>query len=424
MATARRKPTPPAKKPTRADERSEVHGVRVKSPARKRALENGGGASRPPAIKPGATAARKPARRAADERPRAPRSTKRSALPEAVATPHAPKRRARRARHEDGAENKRAAARGAATGHAPAKARRRAENNPLATSIGLGVGAALLAPSGELRALVRDAGSARPDHEPDAAGRVMELHWGDDVPSSRRSEGIVQRWVKRGDALLRHLAEHGAARHEYRADLKDGRFVWVDADGRVSAEAQVQVLCSWSRSTSALAMAWADPLVRAAGIGRVDGMPAERDDVDEEAAWRVAMEAADIARAEYLYRVTTPHAWYFLALVRPHLPPRARLVQPEHARRPGAARPRRDALGGRVARRARRAWCATASRGSGKRCSSRPSTPTAAPTGSPASSAPGAASSTSPSSSPAQASTAWPQATAPASGWAAPRPST
>jgi hypothetical protein len=312
MATARRKPTPPAKKPTRADERSEVHGVRVKSPARKRALENGGGASRPPAIKPGATGARKPARRAADERPRAPRSTKRSALPEAVATPHAPKRRARRARHDDGAENKRAAARGASTGHAPAKARRRAENNPLATSIG--VGAALLAPSGELRALVRDVGSARPDHEPDTAGRVMELHWGDDVPSSRRSEGIVQRWVKRGDALLRHLAEHGAARHEYRADLKDGRFVWVDADGRVSAEAQVQVLCSWSRSTSALAMAWADPLVRAAGIGRVDGMPGERDDVDEEAAWRVAMEAADIARAEYLYRVTTPHAWYFLAL--------------------------------------------------------------------------------------------------------------
>ena len=61
-------------------------------------------------------------------------------------------------------------------------------------------------------------------------------------------------------------------------------------------------------------MAWANPLVRAAGVPRVDGMPAERDDVDEEAAWRVAMEAADRAHAEYLYRVTTPHAWYFLAL--------------------------------------------------------------------------------------------------------------
>jgi hypothetical protein len=126
----------------------------------------------------------------------------------------------------------------------------------------------------------------------------------------------VQRWVKRGDALLRHLAEHGAARHEYRADLKDGRFVWVDPQGRVSAEAHAQVLCSWSRSTSALAMAWADPLVRGAGIGRVEGIPAERDDVDEETAWRIAMDAADRASADYLYRVTTPHAWYFLALSR------------------------------------------------------------------------------------------------------------
>jgi hypothetical protein len=156
--------------------------------------------------------------------------------------------------------------------------------------------------------------SPRGDFEPEAPGHVMELHWGDDVPSSRRSGGLVQRWVKRGDALLRHLAEHGAARHEYRADLRDGRFVWVDPDGRVSAEAQAQVVCSWSRSTSALAMAWADPLVRGAGIGRLEGMPSERDDIDEEAAWRVAMEAADRASAEYLYRVTTPHAWYFLAL--------------------------------------------------------------------------------------------------------------
>jgi hypothetical protein len=162
--------------------------------------------------------------------------------------------------------------------------------------------------SGELRPFVGE------DPEPEPSGHVMELHWGDDVPSSRRSEGVVQRWVKRGDALLRHLAEHGAARHEYRADLQAGRFVWVDQEGRVSAEAQATVLCSWSRSTSALAMAWADPLVRAASIPRVEGMPAERDDVDEETAWRVAMNAADHASADYLYRVTTPHAWYFLAL--------------------------------------------------------------------------------------------------------------
>lgn len=159
------------------------------------------------------------------------------------------------------------------------------------------------------------ASSPSADRMPSADGRVMELHWGDSEPPSRgRGEGLVQRWVKRGDALLRHLAEHGAARHEYRADLKEGRFVWLDDGGRVSAEAEAQVLCSWSKSTSVIAMAWADPLVRASGVARIDGMPAERDDADEETAWRVAMQAADAAKAEYLYRVTTPHAWYFLAL--------------------------------------------------------------------------------------------------------------
>jgi len=156
--------------------------------------------------------------------------------------------------------------------------------------------------------------SARGDREPEAAGRVMELQWDDGPPAPPPPEALVTRWVKRGDTLLRHLAEHGAARHEYRADLKDGRFVWVDPEGRVSAEATARVLCSWSQTTSAVVMAWADPLVRTASVGRIDAMPSERDDVDEETAWRVAMEAAEATRAEYLYRVTTPDAWYFLSL--------------------------------------------------------------------------------------------------------------
>ncbi len=213
----------------------------------------------------------------------APRSTERSAFAEP-----APRARAR-------ARDEGAAAR-----------LLRTRKSPLAISVGV------IDPSGELRAPARDAPGAHED--PDGSGRVMELHWGDDTPSSRRPEGVVQRWIKRGDALLRHLAEHGAARHEIRADLKDGRFVWVDPEGRVSAEARARVLCSWSRSTSSLTMAWADPLVRAAGVARFEGVPAERDDIDEEAAWRVAMEAADRARAEYLHRVPTPHTWYFFAL--------------------------------------------------------------------------------------------------------------
>jgi hypothetical protein len=159
--------------------------------------------------------------------------------------------------------------------------------------------------------------STRGDHEPDAPGRVMELSWGDDAAVEPPVEGLVQRWVKRGDALLRRLAEHGAARHEYRAELSQGRFVWVDPAGLVSAETRARVLCSWSPSTSTLVMAWADALMRDAGVPRIEGMASEHDDVDEERAWQIAMEAADAARAAYLYRVTTPHTWYFLALSEP-----------------------------------------------------------------------------------------------------------
>jgi hypothetical protein len=285
-----------AKKPTRADERSSVHG---KAPAKATARKRAPAPPEAPGRKETPGAARKPARHptgeplAAPLPLRAPRSTKRSAVPDRAAAPRTPKRRA------------------IAAHLTPERRPRLPEPAPSPLAVSLG-------PLGLLKASPGHGGEPRPsariNREPEGPSRVMELHWGDDAPSSRRSAGLVQRWVKRGDALLRHLAEHGAARHEYRADLKEGRFVWVDGDGRVSAEAQAQVLCSWSRSTSALAMAWADPMVRASGIGRVDGMPGERDDIDEETAWRIAMEAADRARAEYIYRVTTPHAWYFLAL--------------------------------------------------------------------------------------------------------------
>jgi hypothetical protein len=237
---------------------------------------------------------------------RAPRSTERSALAEPAARARPSKRRAPPPGPRPVTAAPPPAARRDGNDGGPLGAAQRrigTSNSPLAISVGV------IEPSGEIRDPARGARD-----EPEGSGRVMELHWGDDTPSSRQPDGLAQRWIKRGDALLRHLAEHGAARHEYRADLKEGRFVWVDPDGRVSAEARAQVLCSWSRTTSALTMAWADPLVRAAGVARFDGVPAERDDVDEEAAWRVAMEAADRSHAEYLYRVPTPHAWYFFAL--------------------------------------------------------------------------------------------------------------
>ncbi|WP_437622533.1 DUF6882 domain-containing protein [Sorangium sp. So ce1151] len=146
-----------------------------------------------------------------------------------------------------------------------------------------------------------------------APPRPPELDW-DDTPSGSAEEALARRWAARGEALFEQLAAHGASAHEYRADLKEGRFVWIAPGGRVSAEASARLLCSWSRATSVLLMAWADPLVSGPGIERVDGMPAEQDSVDEAGAWQIAMAAAEACGAAYLYRVSSPQAWYFLAL--------------------------------------------------------------------------------------------------------------
>lgn len=143
----------------------------------------------------------------------------------------------------------------------------------------------------------------------------MELEWGCDPEGSTPPvETSFDRWVKRGDALLRQLAQHGAADHEYRVSLRDRRFSWVDRDGNVSAEARAQLLCTFVPQTSCVTMGWADPHARAFALRAIPGTPAEVDDVDEEAAWRIAMAAADHTGAEYLYRVRTPERCLFLGL--------------------------------------------------------------------------------------------------------------
>jgi len=143
----------------------------------------------------------------------------------------------------------------------------------------------------------------------------MELEWGADPGGSTPPvETSFDRWVRRGDALLRQLAQHGAADHEYRLSLRDRRFSWVDRAGRVSAEARAQLLCTFVPPTSCVTMGWADPRTRAFALRAIPGMPAEVDGVDEEAAWLIAMAAADHTGAEYLYRVRTPERCVFLGL--------------------------------------------------------------------------------------------------------------
>jgi hypothetical protein len=143
----------------------------------------------------------------------------------------------------------------------------------------------------------------------------MELEWtGDPGGSSPPEEGALDRWVRRGDELLFRLAEHGASDHEYRANLRQGRFFWVDPAGRISAEARAQLLCTFVPQTSSVTMGWADPRTREVAVPCVPAMPSEIDDIDEEGAWRIAMAVADHTTAEYLYRVRSPAQCLFLAL--------------------------------------------------------------------------------------------------------------
>ncbi|MGK3988891.1 DUF6882 domain-containing protein [Sorangium sp. So ce136] len=229
-----------------------------------------------------------PGKRAATERPAAPgkRAAERPAAPAKRAAAERPARPGKRATTERPAAPRVRAARARADEQArvapPKRRRRRAK--------------------------------AKAESEAELAPpRPPELDW-DDTPSGSAEEALARRWAARGEALFEQLAAHGASAHEYRADLKEGRFVWLAPGGRVSAEARARLLCSWSRATSVLLMAWADPLVSGAGIERVDGMAAEQDSVDEAGAWQIAMAAAEACGAAYLYRVSSPQAWYFLAL--------------------------------------------------------------------------------------------------------------
>jgi hypothetical protein len=154
-----------------------------------------------------------------------------------------------------------------------------------------------------------------PTPPPPPVPRSMELEWGHDPGgSSPPEEPPFDRWVRRGDELLLKLAEHGAAHHEVRTDLREGRFYWLDALGRVSAQARAQLLCTYVPQTASVTMGWADPRTRSFALPRIPGMPSEIDDIDEEGAWHIAMAAADRAGGDYLYRARSPVQCMFLAL--------------------------------------------------------------------------------------------------------------
>lgn len=148
---------------------------------------------------------------------------------------------------------------------------------------------------------------------PDAA-RMKDFDWDDGESPVAEPTELYNRWSERGDDLTRRLAELGVDERLYEVDLRAGRIAWVDGDGGVLCEARAQLICCHHAMSRRLVMAWADPVLASLGAEAVDGVPGEREDLDDLGAWVAAMRCAETCGAEFLYRVPGALASHFLAL--------------------------------------------------------------------------------------------------------------
>ncbi len=138
----------------------------------------------------------------------------------------------------------------------------------------------------------------------------------------------LARWERAARDLDRRLLDLDAHHHRCRADLREGRLVWVDEAGSTIVEARAQILCTLPQPSRDLTMAWADPMLRSLAVNRVDDVPDEQNLVDDESARDIAMRVADATGAEFVYRMPAPNVDYFLAL---------RALRPAAGRRDGDA---------------------------------------------------------------------------------------
>ncbi|MBI3929052.1 MAG: hypothetical protein HY319_26145 [Armatimonadetes bacterium] len=126
---------------------------------------------------------------------------------------------------------------------------------------------------------------------------------------------LFERWQRRQTNLGIRLEEMGAAHCDFRVDLGVRKFFWVDAQGVALAAADTRVLCSYALSDRSVLMAWANPhLDSEAAIEAVPGMRDRVDGCDEADAWQLAVQAADAAGADYVYRAPGPQTMVFLGL--------------------------------------------------------------------------------------------------------------
>lgn len=155
---------------------------------------------------------------------------------------------------------------------------------------------------------VRTAMTPRPDLSVPAVS-LENVDWED----GREPLSPLHRWQLAERQLERKVEELGVGAHTGRFEPKDGRFVWLDDAQVVVAEARAQVLASWMKDGQRLVMAWADPLMSAVGISRLEEM-GDSLAVDQATGRELALRAAEASGADFVTNVDAPHAEHYIAL--------------------------------------------------------------------------------------------------------------
>jgi hypothetical protein len=138
---------------------------------------------------------------------------------------------------------------------------------------------------------------------------VENVDWED----GREPLSPLHRWEQAERALERRIDELGLVARTQRFEPKDGRFVWLDDAQVPVAEARAQVLATWVKDAQRLVMAWADPLLSAVGIARLEEM-GDSLVVDQATARELALRAAEATGAEFVAGVEAPHGEHYLAI--------------------------------------------------------------------------------------------------------------
>jgi hypothetical protein len=134
-----------------------------------------------------------------------------------------------------------------------------------------------------------------------------------DWEDTRDPVSPLEGWPLAQRALERRLAELGATDARRDLDLKEGRCLFVDAEGVVLAEARAQLLGTWLVGTERLVMAWADPVVAPLPIARLEEM-GDMLDVDVATARELILRANVGSGAEHVLVVDGPIGEHFVAL--------------------------------------------------------------------------------------------------------------